>query len=216
MSRPTDGFPEATTMTTIHEDRVEEVGLRERKKQQTRIAIHEAAFRLIDEQGLEATTIEQICQEADVSSRTFFNYFPSKAAAALELPGIAVDDELLNRFRSAKGSLVHALCEAIGASADRGPNHATVKSLVMRHPDLLAIVSKMMMEVRDQFITLAAERAATPEQAELAVSLVMAAMGRVMHDENELGVPLATRLRESVDQMVEVAGIQLRPKGEES
>jgi AcrR family transcriptional regulator len=203
-------------MTTIHEDRAEEVGLRERKKQQTRIAIHEAAFRLIDEQGLEATTIEQICQEADVSSRTFFNYFPSKAAAALELPGIGIDDELLARFRSAEGSLVHALCEAIGTGADRGPNHATVKSLVMRHPDLLAIVSKMMVEVRDQFVTLAAERADTLEQAELAVTLVMAAMGRVMHDENALDIPLATRLRESVDRMVEVAGFPMRPIIKES
>ncbi|HEX4402926.1 MAG TPA: TetR family transcriptional regulator [Galbitalea sp.] len=203
-------------MTTIHEDRAEEVGLRERKKQQTRVAIHEAAFRLIDEQGLEATTIEQICQEADVSSRTFFNYFPSKAAAALELPGLGIDDELLARFRTAEGSLVHALCEAVGASADRRPDHAAVKSLVMRHPDLLAIVSKMLVEVRDQFVALAAERADTSEQAELAVTLVMAAMGRVTHDENVLDVPLAIRLRESVDRMVEVAGIQMRPIVEES
>ncbi|MEJ1230898.1 MAG: TetR family transcriptional regulator [Galbitalea sp.] len=198
-------------MTTLYEDHTEDLGLRERKKQQTRSAIHEAAFRLIDEQGLEATTIEQICQEADVSSRTFFNYFPSKAAAALELPGIGVDDELLARFRSAEGSLVHALCEVIGTGADRRPSHAEVKSLILRRPELLTIMSKMMMEVRDQFVTLAAERARTSEQAELAVTLVMAALGAVMHDESAPDVPLATRLRDTVDRMIEVAGVPLRP-----
>ena len=67
-----------STVETEHAD-----GLRERKKQQTRVALHEAAYRLVQEQGLEGTTIDQICLEADVSSRTFFNYYPSKAAAAL-------------------------------------------------------------------------------------------------------------------------------------
>ena len=43
---------------------------RERKKHQTREALHEAAYRLVQEHGLEHTTIDQICLDADVSSRT--------------------------------------------------------------------------------------------------------------------------------------------------
>lgn len=203
-------------MTTTYEDQASEVGLRERKKQQTRTAIHEAAFRLIDTQGLEATTIEQICQEADVSSRTFFNYYPSKAAAAFEISGSAIDDELVARFRAAEGGLVDALCEAIGGSADRGPTHAKVKSLVMRHPELLATVSRMMIDVRGQFVALAAERARSPEQADLAVTLVMAALGRVMHDESAPDAPLVDRLRQTVGQLVEVNGQTLCPNVERS
>ncbi|MFD7442562.1 TetR/AcrR family transcriptional regulator [Streptomyces sp. NPDC059909] len=54
------------------------LGLRERKKLKTRIAIRKATYRLIAEQGYEATTIEQIAAAAEVSPSTVFRYFPTK------------------------------------------------------------------------------------------------------------------------------------------
>jgi AcrR family transcriptional regulator len=192
-------------MSTITEDRPEDVGLRERKKQHTRAAIHEAAFRLIDEQGLEATTVEQICQEADVSTRTFFNYYASKAAAALAFEGTTIPPEVEARFRSAEGGLVAALCDAIGSSAERGPSRANMKKLISHRPELLTTVTQMMVEVRGKFIALAAERAVDQEQAELAVSLVLAAMSRVMHSGSQSDVPLGEQLRATVDSLVAVS-----------
>jgi AcrR family transcriptional regulator len=198
-------------MTTIVEDSASEIGLRERKKLQTRTAIHEAALHLIDERGLEATTIEQICQAADVSTRTFFNYYPSKAAAALQIAGANIDPEMRDRFRAAKGSLVSALCDAIGGSAELGPSHTTMKQLVIRRPELLTTMAQLMQEVRGTYVALAAERAASQEQAELAVGLVMAAMGRVMHQENAAELPLGERLRNAIDELVGVSAVQLEP-----
>jgi AcrR family transcriptional regulator len=196
-------------MTTIIDTTSDDLGLRERKKQQTRTAIHEAAFRLIDAQGLEATTVDQICQEADVSSRTFFNYFPSKAAAALELPATVISPEIQDRFRSARGSLVDALCDAIGSSTELGPSHAKMKQLIHRRPELLSTLSQLMLDMRTEIIALATERASSPDQAELAVGLVMGALARVMHDPNSSDAPLADRLRDVTAKLVGVYGEQL-------
>jgi len=55
-----------------------EVGLRARKKQQTRQALIEAALRLYREKGLDGVTVADIAKEANVAPRTFFGYFETK------------------------------------------------------------------------------------------------------------------------------------------
>ena len=72
-------------------------GLRERKKLATRLALHEAALRLVADRGLDAVSVDDIAERADVSTRTFFNYFPSKVDAVVGLDP-AAPQELSTRF----------------------------------------------------------------------------------------------------------------------
>ena len=55
-------------------------GLRARKKEHTRRALVTAALELFDANGYDRTTVAQIAAGADVATRTFFGYFPSKEA----------------------------------------------------------------------------------------------------------------------------------------
>ncbi|MEU8172531.1 TetR/AcrR family transcriptional regulator [Microbispora hainanensis] len=58
-------------------------GLRERKKAETRQAIHKATMRLAVERGLDHVTVDDIVEAANVSRRTFSNYFGNKEDALL-------------------------------------------------------------------------------------------------------------------------------------
>jgi AcrR family transcriptional regulator len=70
-------------------------GLRERKRLATRRAIQHAVLTLSSERGIDHVTIEDISRVANVSPRTFFNYFPSKDAALVgDAPGMASAEDI--------------------------------------------------------------------------------------------------------------------------
>ena len=54
------------------------LGLRERKRQQTRERLTRVAMALFLARGFEATTLDDIASAADISRRSFFHYFASK------------------------------------------------------------------------------------------------------------------------------------------
>ena len=55
-----------------------EMGLRERKKEQTRQLIAETAWRLFADRGFEQVTVAEVAGQAQVAVATVFNYFPTK------------------------------------------------------------------------------------------------------------------------------------------
>ncbi|MGX2994853.1 TetR/AcrR family transcriptional regulator [Streptomyces sp. JNUCC 64] len=89
------------------------LGLRERKKLKTRVAIRKATYRLIAEQGYEATTVERIARAAEVSPSTVFRYFPTKEDIVLTDEYDSVLEEEL-RARPAGEPLLDSLRRILG------------------------------------------------------------------------------------------------------
>ena len=191
-----------TTAAPAHPDGTEPCTLRERKKQQTRQAIHDAALTRVTEQGLDGVTVEQICADADVSPRTFFNYFSSKAHAAIGLDTVDVPDSVRDRFAAADGRLVDDVCTLVADTVPLAADRARAKELLVRRPEMTSMVMRWMAESRKSLVAAVTTRT-DEDTARTAVALVMSALTEVAHRFTVLDqADLATRLRAVVAEMV--------------
>ena len=97
-----------------------DVGLRDRKKLATRARIHREAVGLALAHGVERVTVEGIATAAEVSPRTFFNYFPTKEDAFVGVDPATADrlaHALLSRpdDESALTAVRHVLVDHLAA-----------------------------------------------------------------------------------------------------
>lgn len=122
-----------------------QLGLRERKKIKTRMAIRSATYELIEDQGYDATTIEQIAERAEVSQSTVFRYFPTKEDIVLTDEYDALMEEEL-RSRPADepwiDSLRYVLTKAIGVTKAEEPGVIRLRSRLML--EVPAVRSRMI------------------------------------------------------------------------
>ncbi|MDO9486302.1 MAG: TetR/AcrR family transcriptional regulator [Actinomycetota bacterium] len=119
-------------------------GLRDRKRAETRARIEDAAVSLVLRDGLEQTTVHAISELADVSPRTFFNYFDSKDGAILGIRNTAMVEEQVAEFlaqpphRDAIEAVVALLLAIFDAPGGRLTIRKDRMELLQRHPELMA------------------------------------------------------------------------------
>lgn len=133
-------------------------GLRERKKRETRFALSQAAIRLTLERGWDNVSVEDIAAAANVSERTFRNYFANKAEAIVATHverGRRIAEAL--RDRPADEPLWDALVDAVAGQFEPPPGSAPAPS---GYPDAL---QQLLAEPAVQYEVFRAHAAAQDE-----------------------------------------------------
>jgi AcrR family transcriptional regulator len=199
-------------------------GLRERKRLATRRAIEFAALTLVAEKGLDNVTVDEISHAADISPRTFFNYFASKESAivgdAPELPG----GEAVDRYLAGgpTSNVLDGLGDLLASASDPASDDPDLlrlrRALLKQHPQFVALRMAAMRAFEDQLNDVVARRLAVddPDLARdpgalnnKARLVTLVAFGAMKHAwscwaDNEGSVALADRLRDSFNQLGQI------------
>ncbi|SHF86849.1 acyl-CoA-like ligand-binding transcription factor [Streptoalloteichus hindustanus] len=196
----------------------ESLGLRERKKRETRVALSWAAVRLAVERGLDNVRSEDIAAEVGVSPRTFNNYFSSKAEAiaarhldrarliAAELRARPASEPLWEAITTAALTQFAFGREAAGAAPPDQAWTAGVR-LMISEPALQGEFLKASAAAEDEFAAAIAERTGTDPERDLYPRLVAGAVGAALRAASEQWlradppVPIAPLVRDALRQL---------------
>ena len=161
-------------------------GLRERKKLETRAALSWAALTLATERGLENVLIEDIVAKANVSARTFNNYFSSKeeAICAISTDRIA---GIVAAFRARPAdeplwdALTFAMLTPYDVPTDPSREFVARSQLMMRHPSLQAETLRAQLTVQAALTDVVAARLGVDPDQDIYPALVVNVATAALH-----------------------------------
>jgi AcrR family transcriptional regulator len=189
-----------------------ELNLRERKKLATRTALSHAAWSLMVERGLDAVTPEAVAKAADVSPRTFRNYFAGREEAVLDRlvrRGASLIDAL--RARPAGEPLWDSLTQVYPsfATAFAGERDGIVAltRAIRDNPALRAQHLVSFEHLHQQLTEIIAERVGTDAERDMAPRLLAAVASVALRTsievwaKGETDASLSDLVRESLTQL---------------
>jgi AcrR family transcriptional regulator len=157
-------------------------GLRERKKQETRTALSWAVIQLSAERGWHNVTVADAAAAANVSERTFRNYFSSKGEAvtarhfdrmlevAAELRARPADEPLWD-------AIIRAVPGPFAGGAPPGPEWTGAIRLMLSEMEVQGEFLKATAAVQQELAAAVAERTGSDAARDLYPVLVAAAIG---------------------------------------
>lgn len=137
-------------------------GLREQKRIATKRALQHALLQLALERGFDNVTVEEVAQAAQVSPRTFFNYFASKEEALATPHGpVELSPEEIARYEEGMGDpltdLVVLMAGRVSHEEDFELHHLR-RELMQRESRLFNDKATLVQRIREQVVDLVAER----------------------------------------------------------
>lgn len=117
------------------------LSLRERKRNDTYQALHDAAAQLVLDRGLAHVTVDEIAERAGVSPRTFFNYFPAKEDAVLGVRAPQLSEGDRQAYRDAGdrdlfGRTVQLFADSVRSSIVPSKDPTRRRRLLSDYPEL--------------------------------------------------------------------------------
>lgn len=173
------------------------IGLRERKKLRTHGELSRAALRLFAEHGYDGTTVAEIATAAEVSVKTFFSYFPSKADVLFADPHERVEDALA-AIRDAPPAapplqtLRRGLAALLATSRDPDPGIGTLRQrLIATVPEIRTRALFHTLAAQSQIADAICVRHPGLERPAVTASIgaAVGAMLAAVHDAAERGLP---------------------------
>ena len=165
---------------------MDEPGLRERKKLATRAALSWAALSLATERGLENVLVEDIAAKANVSSRTFNNYFSSKEEAIVAISTDRIAG-IVAAFRARPAdepiweALTAALLTPYDVPADPPREFVARSQLMLRHPALQAENMRAQLAVQEALTGEVAARLRADPAEDIRPRLLVAVASAALH-----------------------------------
>jgi AcrR family transcriptional regulator len=164
-----------------------ESGLRQRKRAATRGAVTATARALTAERGLNGYTVEEVCEAAGISRRTFFNYFPTKEDAIIghsedDIPAGVIDEFVAGGADSPAGEISPTLFRdlvrlslrlADGMSASEEETRQLI-GVVHKEPQLILRIIGVTEQREAQFARDVARReGVTPDHPMVQMAVVL-------------------------------------------
>jgi AcrR family transcriptional regulator len=199
-------------MVGMRADQEAPLGLRERKKQETRDALSWAAIQLSVERGWDNVTVEDVAAAANVSERTFRNYFSSKAdavsarhldrmlRAAAELRARPADEPLWD-------AITGTMTSQFAGGEPRSRQWTEAIRLMLTEPDIAGGFLKATATAQRELAVAIAARTGTDAAHDFYPTLVAAAIGgatgAAMEHWLRADPPVAIEalIREALDQL---------------
>ncbi|MEP6017220.1 MAG: TetR/AcrR family transcriptional regulator [Paracoccaceae bacterium] len=189
--------------------------LRQKRRQETAFQIQRATLDLAMQKSLESTTTEEIAVSSGVSTRTFFNYYPNKEAAAVGHPP-KFSEEDKDALRTGTGAIATELKQMldrhIATLSEQEDILRMVGTILRSNEKARGILEGLLAAERQEITDALCSRVNNRQTASALANAVTSAIGSAIFLwENDKGLTLGEALEKIWEGLIDASQLLLPP-----